>query len=117
MPLKIQTDEQVVQWMADKNISGFVGDYYLQAQLEADLKEYDKLQKETIRATRSWVADVDGWMSPRQVSEAHNAVIREILSKLARTIIGEERSMPSGTAIWFMPDDDYQALKQKYGGE
>ena len=52
MTLKIQTDEQVTQWMADNNISGFVGDYYLQAQLEADLKEYNKAEPYYIKKGR-----------------------------------------------------------------
>ena len=34
-----------------------------------------------------------------------------------RTTIGVERSMPNGTIIWFITDDEYTEFRRKVGGE
>lgn len=34
-----------------------------------------------------------------------------------RTIIGEERSMPDKTTIWFITDEEYTELRRKVSGE
>ncbi len=36
--LKVLSDEQVIKWMQEKGLTGFIGDYYKEAQLDADKK-------------------------------------------------------------------------------
>ena len=50
--------------------------------------------------------------SDREIAKAQRDVDIAWMKKLPfkRTIVGEERSLPNGTEIWFLLDEEYQAL-------
>lgn len=50
----------------------------------------------------------------KDIAKAKPLIRRDIVGEIPfkRTIIGEERSMPNGTIVWFITNEELQELKR-----